>query len=195
VKVNLTHWKWWRVDAPGAAVLVVLAVIVYACGYHPLMRSHREYLTRQGELAAQHEHAARLEGTLVALQKRLGAARETAEAGSLNLKPSSSLNSQLTQISALAAQSGLVLADVRTGPVAPQQHCEAFPVSLAGAGTYRACTVFLAELKRAFPDTTVQSVDLAASGIDRSGMGKFALGLRWHAAKACAARQDAAARG
>jgi len=182
VKMTLALRKWWHVDVVGAAVLAALAMIVYVCGYYPLMQSHEEYLAKRRELAAQREQSARLESTLLSLQKRLNAARDMLQVGNLGLKPASSLNSQLTQISALAARSGLAIADVRTDTVVLEKQCEVFPIVLAGNGTCRACTLVLSELKTQFPDTTVQSLDLVAGAGDATGMGKFSFRLRWHAA-------------
>jgi len=197
VRIDLAFKKWWHLDAVGAAVLAALAMIVYVCGYYPLMSSHDEYLAKEGELAAQQDQAARLESTLLSLQHRLSATRETLATSNLSLKPGSNLNSQLTQISALAVRNGLTVADVRTDPSFSEQHCEVFPISLAGTGTYRACTIFLGELKKAFPDTAVQSLELAAQPGDRLGVGTFSFRLWWHAAakSARAAKQDTPQRG
>jgi len=182
VKPNLTLGRWWRVDAVGAAVLLALAAAVYLCGYYPLMRSHREYRDKQAALSAQQEHSARLESTLLALQKRLAGVSRTLAASNLNLKPAANLNNQLTQISSLAAECGLAIGDVRTDQAVAETHSDAFPVRLAGKGAYRACTVFLSRLREAFPDTTVLAVDLTSDAGDVSGAGKFDFRLRWHAA-------------
>jgi len=182
VKPNLTLWKWWRVDAVGMGILLVLAAVVYVCGYYPLMRSHREYQDKQAALSAQQEHSTRLESTLLALQKRLGGVSRALAAGSLNLKPAANLNNQLTLISSLASESGLAIGDVRTDQAVAETHSDAFPVRLAGKGTYRASTVFLSRLRKVFPDTTVLAVDLSGDAADTSGAGKFDFRLRWHAA-------------
>ena len=182
MKPNLTLWKWWRVDAVGAGILLALSLAVYVCGYYPLMSSHSEYEDKQAALATQREHSARLESTLLALQKRLATVSQSLTSGSLNLKPAASLNNQLTQISALATASGLAIDDVRTEQAVTETHSDAYPVTLAGKGTYRACTVFLSRLRKAFPDTTVVSLELAGNPGDTAGNGKFNFRLRWHAA-------------
>jgi len=182
VKPNLTLWRWWQVDAVGAGILLVFAAVIYVCGYYPLMRSHREYQEKQAALSAQQEHSARLESALLALQKRLASVSRTLATSSLNLKPAANLNNQLTQISSLAAESGLTLGDVHTDQAVAESHSDAFPVRLAGKGTYRACTVFLSRLRKTFPDTTIVAVDLSGDAGDTSGTGKFDYRLRWHAA-------------
>jgi hypothetical protein len=42
--------------------------------------------------------------------------------------------------------------------------------------------VFLSRLRKAFPDTTVVSLDLVSNPGDTAGNGKFNFRLRWHAA-------------
>jgi Tfp pilus assembly protein PilO len=170
------------VDAVGVGILLVFAAVIYVCGYYPLMRSHREYQEKQAALSAQQEHSARLESALLALQKRLATVSRTLATSSLNLKPAANLNNQLAQISSLAAESGLTLGDVRTDQPVAESHSDAFPVRLAGKGTYRACTVFLSCLRKTFPDTTIVAVDLSGDADDTSGTGKFDYRLRWHAA-------------
>jgi Tfp pilus assembly protein PilO len=182
VKANLTLKKWWRVDAVGVGVLVALTAVVYVCGYYPLMRSHQEYQDKRAALVAQREQSARLETTLQGLQKRLAAVTQSLSSSSLSLKPAANLNNQLAQISALATGCGLAIDDVRTEPAVAETHSDAFPVTLAGDGTYRACTVFLSRMRATFQDTTVVSLDLTGNGGDPSGIGKFNFRLRWHAA-------------
>jgi Tfp pilus assembly protein PilO len=182
VKPNLTLWKWWRVDAVGAGILFALSLVIYVCGFYPLMSSHKEYEDKRTALASQREHSARLESTLLALQKRLAIVSQSLTSSSLSLKPAANLNNQLTQISALATASGLAIDDVRTEQAVAETHSDAFPVMLAGKGTYRAGTVFLNRLRKTFPDTTLVSLELTGNAGDTVGNGKFNFRLRWHAA-------------
>jgi Tfp pilus assembly protein PilO len=182
VKSNLTLWRWWRLDAIGAGILIALSLVIYVCGFYPLMSSHKDYEEKQAALKAQREHSARLESTLQALQKRLAVVSQSLASCSLNLKPAANLNNQLSQISALASASGLAIDDVRTDQAVAESHSDAYPVTLAGKGTYRACTVFLNRLRKAFPDTTVLSLELTGNAGDADGNGKFNFRLRWHAA-------------
>jgi Tfp pilus assembly protein PilO len=182
VKSTLTLWKWWRVDAVGLGIIAALTLVIYVCGFRPLMSNHKEYEDKRAALAAQREHSARLESTLLALQKRLAIVSQSLTSSSLTLKPAANLNNQLTQISSLAAESGLAIDDVRTDQAVAEAHSDAFPVMLAGKGTYRACTVFLNRLRKTFPDTTILALDLAGNAGDTSGSGKFDFRLRWHAA-------------
>ena len=105
----------------------------------------------------------------------------------LHLAPASTINRRLTEVSALAGDAGLVIDDIRPDRAVPAAQCETIPISLAGSGTYRTCTLFLARLRRSMPDTSVASVELAAAGLDTTGASKFRMDLRWHAAPQSAA--------
>ena len=169
-------------DAVGLGILVALAAVVYVCGVYPLMRTQAEYQDKVAALAAQREQSARLEAALLALQRRLAIVSQSLASSSLSLKPAANLNNQLAQISSLATESGLGIDDVRTDQAVAEAHSDAFPVMLAGKGTYRACTVFLNRLRKTFPDTTILALDLTGNAGDMAGAGKFNFRLRWHAA-------------
>jgi Tfp pilus assembly protein PilO len=182
MKRLLTVWTWWRVDLAGAAALAALTAAVVLGGVLPLMANHKEYLALHSELAVQRDQAARLEVTMETLRQKLESARRTVDGSPLHLAAAGTVNRRLTEVSALAGDVGLVIDDIRPDRSVPGTHCETIPIAVAGSGTYRTCTLFLARLRRTMPDTSVSALELAAGGLDATGAGKFRMDLRWHAA-------------
>lgn len=179
---TLANLQRWHLDAAGAAALVVLTAAAWFLGADPLRCSHEAWQDEKADLATQQEQAAKLDASLVALQRRLEDARKARANGGLQLRSAASVNSQLMQISALATDCGLTIDDVRADRPQPGPYFDTIPIDLAGAGTYRACTVFLSRLGQKFADTTVLSLRLSADTGNPSATGKFAFRIQWHAA-------------
>jgi|WetSurMetagenome_2_1015567.scaffolds.fasta_scaffold135875_3 hypothetical protein len=183
----LAAWRFWRIDLAGAGALAALTAVVALGGVLPLAAQHREYLALQDELAAQRDQAAKLDVTMEAVRLKLETSRRAVTHSPMHLEPASIINRRLTEVSALAGETGLVIDDIRPDRPMPGTHCETIPISVAGSGTYRTCTLFLSRLRQTMPDTSVSVVELAASSLDATGASKFRLDLRWHAAPRSAA--------
>jgi Tfp pilus assembly protein PilO len=175
-------WRWWRIDLIGAAVCAAMTLAVCLGGIVPLAGSHEEVLKMQAETVAQQSQAARLDATLTATREKLRQAQKKLDESPLRLETSTNVFRRLSDVSALASDSGLSLDDIRPGPAAVGTYCDTVPIAMAGNGTYRACAAFLARLCRVMPDTGVSSLEVAAVGVDPSGSGKFHFDLEWHVA-------------
>jgi Tfp pilus assembly protein PilO len=182
MKPNLNFLIWWRMDAVGAAACIGLTLAVVLGGFFPLARSHAEDVMLREELEGQRDKAAKMDAALAAVRLKLSAAQKTVETCPLHLESASSINRRLTDVSALAAASGLVIDDIRPERAVPGTYSETIPISVAGSGSYRTCTLFLNRLRRQMPDTGIASVELAAVALDATGSGKFRVDLEWHAA-------------
>lgn len=182
MKIDLTKWEGRQLDVVGATVCVALTLTVYLGGLRPLQQSHGALDDRREALSVQRAQAARLETARVATQHRLDGVRAALAEKSLKLKPVSNMNVYVASISALAVESGLQIDDVQTGSASEGVQCEAVPIYLAGGGTYRECTAFLNRLHKAFPDTSVSSLELTGSASDPRAAGKFRVALEWYAA-------------
>jgi Tfp pilus assembly protein PilO len=187
VKIDLTKWEGRQLDVAGVTVCVALALAVYLGGLRPLRQSHDELAGRREALSVQQTQAARLEAARVAIQHRLDGVRGALAEKPLPLKPVSNMNVHVASISALAVENGLRIDDVQTGSVSEGVYCEAVPIHLAGGGTYRDCTAFLSRLRRAFPDTSVSSLELTGGAADPGAAGRFRVALEWYAAPRAAA--------
>ncbi len=182
MKIDLTKWEGRHLEVAGVAVCVALTLTVYLGGLRPLRQSHDALDGRREALSVLQTQAARLEAARVAIRHRLDGVRGALAVNPLQLKPVSSMNIHVASISALAVESGLQIDDVQTGSASEGVQCEAVPIYMAGGGTYRDCTAFLSRLRRAFPDTSVSSLELAGSVADPRAAGKFRVALEWYAA-------------
>ena len=182
MKLNPARWQSWHIDAAAAAALVIVTVAVCLGGIRPLRSSHDEYLAQKAELEGQRDQASRLATSMAAMRRQLAAIDQTMTTGALRLKPTSHVNTELVQLSALAVESGLAIGDIRAGLPISGPHYDTVPIELAGSGTYRTCTMFLRRLRQEHPDTSVAAFTMSAGGDDPAGASKFRFGLRWHAA-------------
>ncbi len=169
------------IDAAGLAACVVLTLVVYAVGIAPVLARHDAYAADEAAYATEKSHAARLQETLESLQARLATARREAAATTITLQPLATTPRHVAKISKLATGSGLQIDDIQTGAATPGEYAVAVPVHLAGTGTYTASTQFLKRLRRALPETAVQSFALTGHTEDASGAATFRMDLTWHA--------------
>ena len=182
MKTILTKWKWWRVDGVGLGVCAVLALAFFLGGLLPLMRRHEGLAAEQSELAAQRARATKLKAALAAARGQLDAVgRDLAECP-LRLRPVSNVNRVLAEISDLAGASGLKIHEIRPGPACAGAHYETVPIVLSGSGRFPTCVGFLHRLRKALPDTSVSSLELAANEAEPLEPGTFRFDLQWHAA-------------
>jgi Tfp pilus assembly protein PilO len=181
MRTALKGWACWHLDAVGAVICVVATLAVYLGGAKPLMRNHEHLVAQQEQLRTQQRHVARLEDALTALREHLQTVRRALDDSTLRLKPLSSLNQHVAEISALATRNDLRIDDIQTGVAQTGTHYEAVPVHLAGSGTYRTCTTFLNRLRQTLPDTSVSSFSLTTTAGGSAGLGMFRIDLQWHA--------------
>ncbi|MBL7140607.1 MAG: type 4a pilus biogenesis protein PilO [Planctomycetes bacterium] len=187
MKTDALLEKGWHIDALGAALCVALAAGVYLAGVEPLIHRQDVYAAQLKVLEAEQDRAGRLEQTLKTVQAHLVKVQRDAAEGTLRLRPLATATLHVAEISQLAADSGLQLDDIQTAAAIPGEYAVAVPVRLSGTGTYTACTLFLARLRRALPETCVVSLTLADRGQQPASPAVFEMDLRWHAAREGAA--------
>ena len=53
MRMDLSAWKWWKIDAAGAAVCVALALLVYFGGIRRLSQDHAAFAAEQPRRAGE----------------------------------------------------------------------------------------------------------------------------------------------
>lgn len=182
MKSLAARWRWWRIDLAGAGVCAGLALVLGLGGFWPLLTSYRTGVAERAELISQREQAARLEAGLVTLRTRVDTVHEALAHSSLHLASASTLNRHLTELSALAVDSGLRIDDIRPDRLQAGANYDTVPITLAGGGSYRTCAAFLSRLRKAMPDTSVTALDLSALAVGPGAAGRFRFDLNWYAA-------------
>ena len=176
------NWYSWKIDVGGLAVCVALTLATVFSGLRPVVAERRENALRRAALDEQMRRATEADEVLVALQARLETARIELASDSLRLKPVSSVNTTLAEISALAGDCGLKLNEIQPGRAVQGLHYQALPIQLAGTCTYRNGTLFLHRLRESAADVGVSGLELTGNPADPAGAGAFHLGLQWFAA-------------
>lgn len=186
MKGGANTWRWWRVDAVGVGICVVLAGIVYYAGIDPLQRARAKQesleaslLNRQQEADAKEQMLRDLRGQI----EQIG--REIADSP-VKLMPWSQINERLAMLTDLAAVNDLRIDESKPGRVIPGARFDMVPIMLAGSGRYRDCTLFIHRLTDRMPDTGVISFALEAgsrSPDDSDDVeARFEFNLVWYAA-------------
>jgi len=181
MSTNMTRWKFWRIDAAGAAVCLALSLALYLGGIRPLIRNHDDFVDQKAQLDEQRTRLDEMNLTLKAYRGQYETAQRELAQGALRLESTSNVNRRLADISALAVSCNLKINEIQPGRAVPTLHYQTVPIHLAGNGTYRTCTAFLHKLRKSFPDTSISLLELAGNPSDPSGMGTFRLDLQWHA--------------
>ena len=183
MKTDALLKKGWHIHAAGAAVCLALTAGVYLAGVEPLLSRQDDYAAEGKALDAEQDRADRLQQTLKTLQAHLAEVQRQAAEGTLRLQPLAKAPLHVAEISQLASDSGLVIDDIQTAAPVAGEFAVAVPVHLSGTGTYTACTLFLARLRRALPETCVLSFTLSDRGRQATSPAAFEMDLRWHAGR------------
>ena len=184
MKMGLTRWRLWRVDAAGVAACLALTLGLVLGGLRPVSRRHEEFAAQQEQLGQQRAHLAAANAALAATQRQLEDVQRALARCRLRLESTAGMNRRLEDISVFAAGIGLRVNEIQPGQAKAGPHYHTVPIHLTGNGTYRQCTLFLHRLREQFPDTGVFGVELTGSGTGPSGAGLFRMDLEWHASLA-----------
>lgn len=184
MKVDLTKWRCWQIDAVGVAACVALTLGLVLGGFRPMARRQEESRAQQEQLGEERTQLAKMNAALAASQRQLEDVQRVLARCRLRLESTAGMNHRLAGISAFAADVGLKVNEIQPGQATPGTYYHTVPIHLTGNGTYRQCTVFLHRLREQFPDTSVLWVELMGSGAEPSGMGLFRIDLQWHASLA-----------
>jgi Tfp pilus assembly protein PilO len=181
VKFDLTKWRWWRIDAVGAAACAVLTLGLVMGGLRPMARRHEERVARQRQSADERANLARLDAALSASRRQLEDVQRALANCDLRLESTYGMNGRLAEISAFAAEVGLKVNEIQPGQATNGDYYCAVPIHMAGNGTYRQCAAFLHRLREQFPDTGVLWFELTGGDAKSLGLGAFRVELQWHA--------------
>ena len=153
-------WRHWQIDVVGAAVCAALGVVAWVGAVAPVRAYVGEVAAARSALAQRQERAATLTAGARTLRDQVAVTRQALAQRPLQLQPAEQVNRRLAELSALAAKNAIEIADVRPGRVVPDTRYHIVPIELSGAGGFRACALFLGELRRTFPDVAVTSFDI-----------------------------------
>lgn len=175
-KMRSTIW----IDAAGVAVSLVAAVAAYYLGIAPLLEQRRVAEVEQQRLAARHDQAADIQGSIYQMNARLHDLRKRLDGTNMSLSPAHMVNSRVADLTALLAGCSLAVDDVTIGETAKGPHCETVPIQISGKGGYVQCAQFLHSLSQRLPDMHVACLDLKRSPTGRQEEHTFRFDLVWY---------------
>jgi len=173
-----------RVDALAAGVCLAAALPLCFASVNPLLRSGDDASQRKAQLATLRRQAGRADQSLVAQRKRLEALRAEVDKHTSRSLSAGNLNRRIAKLTELAVTTGLEVDEILPGVPARTGRARAVPVKLTASGSYPTCVVFLANLSKAFPDTSVGSFELTGYPQHPARPAKLQVDLRWHLAAA-----------
>lgn len=169
-----------RVDAAGAAVLLLLSGAAYMLGVEPVRAARAHEQERANEVQAENQRAASLDTEARQARAELDALGRQLDAQAVRLRPLSEANRLLAEIIELAEESGLSIITRETRPVTNVGGHTCIPILLAGDGGYSSLTSFLARLHELHAYAAVSSFSVSQSLAADGSAARFRIELLWY---------------
>lgn len=178
----LANLKPRHIDLAGVAIMVAAALPLLLPRVNPLLRS-TEYIEQQrAQLAIARRNEKDLNDFLVDQRGRLAEIRASLRKEKIRLESAQNVNQRIASLTSLAAGTGLNVDEVLPGQTKRSPRFDSVPVRMNGTGSYPTCVAFLCKLTKTFPDTSVDSFELAGDPQKPGSPAKFHVDLIWYAA-------------
>ena len=181
---NASKWKCWHIDAVGAGICAVLSGIAVLVVVIPVVRKQSDQAALRADVAQQRQLAARFDESERVLRRELEAVQEELASSQLRLQPTMYLNTRMAFIVEVAAASGIVIDETRSGTVKVGSRYQTVPIHLSGTGSYSDSASFLHQLHLTLPDTGVVGLELSGKPGQPETPATFRFDLIWYAAPA-----------
>lgn len=173
---------FWPIHGAGIAALLGMSAAFYVLVAAPAVRASAAERVQRTELEARVKKDGVLGSSLGRAERDLAEIVRTLDASPLRLKAAEQVNHRLAALIEVAARRGVRVDGVQPGAPLERDRFVKVPIRLAGDGSFRACTLFLHELHESFPDTGVQSIELAGNPASPDSGATFVFNLVWYAA-------------
>jgi len=166
----------------GGSVCAVLAAVAWFTCLGPVLAARSEARAQRVAIAQQQREAEELRNKVVTARRLISRARYEEQQSPLRLETVERTNLRLSEVSELAAKTGLDVSVIQPGQVRSQPRFEIVPIRLEGTGSFRKTAMFLHAVHQTFPDMGVGAVEVRHRPSDTGGLADFALRLVWYAA-------------
>jgi Tfp pilus assembly protein PilO len=153
----------WQVHATGATVVLIIAGLVYALQWRPLVAHGRHRDSLESEVATRTARVQQLSADVRRTRAQAEQAERNVRESHLNLSPHSALNARVAAVTELATSCGLQVDAIEPGAKTPGPRLTTVPVRLTTRGTAAQAMRFLAALRQRMPDTPVVAVEMTAT--------------------------------
>ncbi len=178
----LANLKPRHIDIAGAAIIIATALPLLMPGVNPLLRSGSLLEQQQAQLAIALRNEKELNDFLVDQRGRLAEIQAGLAKENIRLESARNINQRIARLTSLAAGTGLNVNEVLPGATMRGERFDSVPVRMNGTGSYPTCVAFLCKLTSTFPDTSVNSFELAGDPQKPGSPAEFHVDLIWHAA-------------
>lgn len=184
----------WQVDAAGLGACAILALVWYFAGLQPISEARASRDTLEAQLAEREDAVTSLYQDRSGRQTEINELEAQLDRAAVQMKPAEHVNTRVQELNRLAAgfpdgdggapDLRLRVDEIQPGAPKVLSRYTTVPIRLAGRGSYAACTRFLHDLKRQFPDTGIVGFELRSEPDSPDKPPYFSFNLLWYAAPA-----------
>lgn len=160
---TMTSGPVWHIHAGGAIGAIAVAAAAYVLVVGPAMGRGELVNQRRAQLASQQAELAALTASNKDAQTALAAAQGAVESGGLRLQTRDHLNQRLADLTQLATEHSLEIAQLAAGKSTDGARHGTVGIQLSGKGTYLACDSFLEACAEQFHDLAVISLTASSN--------------------------------
>lgn len=180
----------WKVDVGALAVCGLLGGGLYYFGASPLLRARAHDRTQAALVAQRTDEADRLRGSIALAEQRIANVRQQLASTALRLARADQINARVGELTDLAGRHRLEINEIKPGIASREVRYTRVPIRITGAGTFKACALFLHYLRQEFPDTGLLTLEIAGDPSSEEVPLRFAFDLVWYAAPAAQASAE-----
>ena len=180
--IDVTKLRPIHVDLAGAAVCLLLVLLGYLIGIRPLVVRQKYVADQEAILADRRRSAAKLVGTVTALQNRLAGVKKELSESPIKLRPANRINERIARVADLAADCGMKIDEIQPDKSFSTPRFQTVPIRVVGSGNFKACVKLLRTFRDAFPDTAISSFELKGNPRESATPARFQVELLWYAA-------------
>ncbi|MBX3358937.1 MAG: type 4a pilus biogenesis protein PilO [Phycisphaeraceae bacterium] len=169
------------VTAAAIATLAAATAVAYFAGLAPILRSKSTYSAAQSALAEAQSQIGSLGSMIGTQQSEEARLQADLDASPVRLHPAGRINECMSQLTALAAETGIVIESLQQSPPTYKERFGTVPIRLQARGTYSQCTYFIRKIT-ARHDLGTSAIDLSGNGSDANNSPLIVLDLLWYVA-------------
>lgn len=171
-----------QIDLSGLAVCLAAGAMFVALCAMPLVQRSDAFARSQAQLDRKRQQASEMSRNVTLLKGRLAGMRKELAEKPFQLQTTYHLNERLSQLTQAASRAGLTIDQVKPQEPVNNPRFETVPIRLIGSGAYPVCTQFLHSLLKQFPDTSIESLQIAGDPTKPQSPASFQVSLLWYAA-------------
>ncbi len=171
--------RWWRIDAGGVGVCLVVTALSYLSLVRPVSQMQDESDRLVPLLTHKEQEVRAARASLAQLRTDLDETEMALEGQPLRLESQGQVNTRLARLADLALASGLEIHQMLPDNARTGERYNIVPIKLSGSGDYRKVTGFMRDIHGGFADIAVVEFDLSSNG-GGQGQARFDVGLVWY---------------